>query len=166
MSDVSIERVDPARTGVKAGRVVGLLTAILAVASLLAVREAFVGRLLTMVELLGVGPSLLGLDPGRTAALYFWLYAAGAVLARYGLCYVVGSLVGVVYDWLDEPPVPVLVGLVLAIGLVDGAIQAIDTGIVAIGVGYVLAWLAYVPAFYWLYDPDAASVPDRHVRNS
>ncbi|ELZ12006.1 hypothetical protein C479_06157 [Halovivax asiaticus JCM 14624] len=164
MSDVSIDRVDPARTGVKAGRVVGLLTAILAVVSLLSVREAFVGRLLTSVELVGLGPSLVGLDPGATVTVYFWLYTAGAVVGRYALAYVIGSLVGVVYDWLENPSIAALVAIVLAIGLVDGAVQAFDTRSLVLGGAYVLAWLAYVPAFYWLHDPDADTRPERHRR--
>ncbi|MFC3960196.1 hypothetical protein [Halovivax cerinus] len=164
MSDVSIDRVDPARTGVVAGRVVGLLTGALAVVSLLSMRETFVGQLRVIVDLLGIGPTLFGVEAGAVLTIYFWLVTAGAVLARYALAYVLGSLIGVVYDWLDEPPAPVLVAGVLVVGLVDGAIQAIDTGNAVIGAAYVLAWLAYVPTFYWVHDPDAETEHDGHAR--
>jgi hypothetical protein len=86
-----VDRHDPARTGVKAGRVVGLLTAL---------------------------------------------------------------LVGVVYDWLDHPPVSVLIGIVLVVGVVDGVGAVLETRTTAIGVAYVLAWLCYVPVFVWLLDEE------------
>jgi len=144
-----VERVDPARTGVKAGRVVGLLTALLVVASLFRVQSGFIGRLESMVQ-------LIGLDPGPSVSVYFYLYVGGAALGRYALCYIVGSLVGVVYDWLDSPSVVVLAGLALVVGLVDGVVAAVDTRSTAIGLAYVLAWLCYVPAFVWLHDDEAA----------
>lgn len=149
-----VQRVDPARTGVKAGRVVGLLTAIIVVVSLLSVRESFVGRLASLVRLLGV-------DPGLSVSVYFWGYTVSAALGRYGLGYVVGSLIGVVYDWLDRPPVWVLVGMVLAIGLVDGVVAAFDTRSTVIGAAYVGAWLCYVPVFVWLFDDEQAGSTSR-----
>lgn len=161
-----VERVDPARTGVKAGRAVGLLTAILAVVSLLSVQEAFVGRLRATIELTGLYPAPFGVDAERAARLYFWSYTAGVAIARYALCYVIGSLVGVVYDWLDYPPAPVLIAGVAVVGLVDGFIAAADTRSLLVGLAYVLAWLAYVPVFYWLFDPTADATPERHRRQS
>ena len=132
---------DPARTGVYAGRVVGMLTAILAVASLLSVRGAFVGRLRTVVDLVGI-------DPRGSISAYFWLYVAGVAVGRYGLCYVVGSLIGVLYDALGDPPASALAGIVLTVGLVDGVIAYVDTQSTLVAAGYVLAWLCFVPAFY------------------
>lgn len=140
-----VEQHDPAHAGVKAGRVVGLLTALLLVVSLFRVQESFVGRLVSLIELTGI-------DPGPSVTVYFYLYVGGAVLGRYALCYVVGSLIGVVYDWLDDPSVAVLAGLALLVGLVDGAVAAGDTRSLLIGLGYVLAWLCYVPAFLFLFE--------------
>jgi len=57
-------------------------------------------------------------DPART----------GVVAGR-----VVGSLVGVAYDALDEPPVVALVLGVLAVGIVDGAVAYVDTRSTLIG---------------------------------
>lgn len=132
---------DPARTGIVAGRVVGVLTAILAVASLLSVQDSFVGRLRTVAELAGI-------DPRGSISLYFWLYLASAAVGRYVLCYIVGSLIGVVFEALDDPPVPAVVGMVLAVGIVDGFVAHIDTRSTLVAAGYLLAWLCYVPAFY------------------
>jgi hypothetical protein len=147
---------DPARAGVKAGRVVGLLTAILVVVSLLRVEESFVGRLVTLVELFGI-------DPRGSVQLYFIIYVIGAAAGRYALCYIVGSLIGVVYDWLEQPSVAVLAAMVLAVGLVDGIGAAIDTRSPLIGAGYVLAWCCYLPAFTRLGgdEPSEESKPKR-----
>lgn len=139
------EQHDPAHAGVKAGRVVGVLTAVLVVVSLLRVQAEFVGRLETVVELVGI-------DPGPSITVYFYLYTASAAVGRYALCYIVGSLLGVVYDWLDTPSIAVLAGLVLAVGLVDGVLAALDTGTSLTGLAYVLAWLCYLPVFVWLFD--------------
>ena len=132
---------DPARTGVYAGRVVGVLTAIIAVASLLSVRGAFVGRLRTVVDLVGI-------DPRGSISAYFWLYVAGVAVGRYGLCYVVGSLIGVLYDAFENPSVLVVAGAALTVGVVDGAVAYVDTRSILIATAYVLAWLCFVPAFY------------------
>ncbi|SDJ84142.1 hypothetical protein SAMN05216226_11049 [Halovenus aranensis] len=140
-----VEQHDPAHAGVKAGRVVGLLTALLVVISLFRVQESFVGRLVSLIELTGI-------DPGPSVTVYFYLYVGGAALGRYALCYIVGSLIGVVYDWLDDPPVAVLAGIALLAGLIDGAAAAGDTRSILIGLGYVLAWLCYVPVFFWLFE--------------
>jgi hypothetical protein len=142
-----VDRHDPARTGVKAGRVVGLLTALLVVASLFSVQDAFLGGLESVV-------GLVGIDPGSAIDAYFYLYVALAALARYAISYVVGSLVGVVYDWLDHPPVSVLIGIVLVVGVVDGVGAVLETRTTAVGVAYVLAWLCYVPVFVWLLDEE------------
>jgi hypothetical protein len=138
-----VERDDPARTGVKAGRVVGLLTAVLVVVSLLRVQDGFVGRLETII-------GLVGIDPGPSITVYFYLYLVGAATGRYALCYVVGSLIGVVYDWLEQPPIAVVAGLVLVVGVVDGFAAGLDTRSTLTGVAYVVAWLCYLPAFVWL----------------
>lgn len=147
-----VERVDPARTGVRAGRVVGVLTAALAVASLAGVRETYYAALAPLVAALLEGAGVGGVGPGTPLAVLFWSNVVLAAAARYALCYVVGSLVGVVYDWLDRPSLWVLAGLVAPVALVDGALAVLDTRSVAFGTGYVAAWLCYVPAFGWLFE--------------
>jgi len=143
-----VTRVDPARTGVTAGRVVGVLTAGLAVATLLDARGTF--REATTL-LLGA----VGIEPGLSVTALFWGNVALAVVARYAFCYVVGSLIGVVYDWLDDPSLAALVGLALVVGVVDGVFAALDARSALVGGAYLLAWLCYVPVFVWLFDPDA-----------
>jgi len=140
-----VDRPDPARTGVTAGRVVGLLTAGIAVLSLLQSRGSVYTATATIA-------GLVGLDSGLAAPVVFWGNAAIAATARYGVAYVVGSLVGVVHDWLDDPGVPGLVTIVLVVGAVDGILAAIDTRSLVIGGAYTLAWLCYVPVFVWLHD--------------
>ena len=147
-SEPTIERNDPGRAGVKAGRIVGLLTAALAVVSLLRVQGSYYEGMTTML-------GLFGIEAGLSVSALFWGNVVLAVIARYGIGYVVGSLVGILYDWLDHPSVPVLVGVILVVGVVDGVLAGIDTRSVVIGSAYVLAWLCYVPAFVWLFDEDA-----------
>lgn len=140
-----VEQHDPAHAGVKAGRVVGVLTAMLVVVSLFSVQHSFVGRLESVVELTGI-------DPGPSISVYFYLYVGSAALGRYALGYIAGSLIGVVYDWLDTSSVTVLVVIALLFGLVDGAVATFDTRSALTGLGYVLAWLCYVPVFVWLFE--------------
>lgn len=142
-----VERNDPARAGVKAGRVVGLLTAILAVVSLLSVQGSFYEE---MTAILG----LFGIDADFSVSVLFVSNALLTAVARYTLAYVVGSLLGVVYDWLDRSSLSVLIAGVFLIGAVDGIIAAVDTRSVLIGGAYLFAWLCYVPAFLWLFDAD------------
>lgn len=142
-----VERNDPARAGVKAGRVVGLLTAVLAVVSLVEIQGSYYEG---MTAILGV----FGVD-GLSVSVLFWGNALLTAAARYTLGYVVGSLLGVVYDWLERASLPVVIGAVLLIGVGDGGLAALDTRSLLIGGGYLLAWLCYVPAFLWLFDPDA-----------
>ncbi len=146
-----VERSDPARTGVNAGRIVGLLTATLAVVSLLQSQASFYEIATALLDAFGIESSL-------SVSALFWGNVAIAASARYVVGYVVGSLVGVVYDWLDRPSLPVLVGMVLVVGVVDGFLAGIDTRSVGIGSAYVVAWLCYVPAFVWLSDDDANDV--------
>lgn len=148
-----VERTDPARTGVKAGRVVGLLTAVIAVISLLQVQGSYYENLTTVF-------TLLGIEARFSVAALFWGNVLLTASARYVLGYIVGSLVGVLYDWLDRPSLPVLIGVVLAVGVVDGALAAIDTRSVGIGCAYIVAWLCYVPVFVWLFDDDAGDARD------
>jgi hypothetical protein len=143
-----VDRVDPARTGVKAGRVVGVLTAVLAVVSLAQARGSFDRSVSLLLDLAGI-------DVGLPVAALFWGNVVLAAVARYALCYAVGSLVGVAYEWLDRPSLPVLAGMTLIVGAVDGLFAAIDTRSVAFGVAYLLAWFCYVPVFARLFDPDA-----------
>ncbi|MDH5018714.1 hypothetical protein [Halobacterium rubrum] len=148
-----VERVDPARTGVRAGRVVGVLTAALAVASLAAARETYYEALAPLVAAL-LESAGVGVGAGAGLAVLFWSNVALAAAARYAVCYVAGSLVGVAYDWLDRPSLWALAGLVAAVGAVDGALAVLDTRRVVVGAGYVAAWLCYVPAFAWLSDDE------------
>jgi hypothetical protein len=142
-----VDRVDPARTGVRAGRVVGLLTAGLAVLSLVQARGSVYEATATIAGLLGV-------DSGLPVSILFWGNVVVAASTRYAVGYVVGSLVGVVYDWLDDPGVPGLVMIVLVVGAVDGVYATLDTQSLAIGGAYMVAWLCYVPVFVWLFDED------------
>ncbi len=142
-----VDRPDPARAGVTAGRVVGLLTALLVVASLLRTQASFYA---VAEELLG--PMGLG---DRAATLWFWTNVAFGALARYSVCYVAGSLVGVVYDWLDRPPLPVLMAMVALVGLGDATLAYLDTFDPLIAGGYVVAWLCYVPVFVHVFDAEA-----------
>lgn len=134
------DRVDPARTGLKSGRLVGVLTALLLVASLLRVREGSIDRLESVVRLVGI-------DPGPSISVYFYVYVAAAAVGRYVLSYTLGALIGVVYDWLDRPSVAVLVGVTLLVGAADGVVAAVDTRSTLVGAAYTLAWLTYVPLF-------------------
>ena len=152
-----VERTDPARTGVVAGRIVGLLTAGLAVVSLLQARGQYQEGMATLFELAGV-------DLGISVTAVFWGNVVLAAVARYSVCYVVGSLVGVVYDWLDDPSLPALAAVVLVVGLGDGVLAALDTRSAAFGAAYLLAWLCYVPAFVHLHDPDASDDRSGPVR--
>jgi hypothetical protein len=149
-----VDRVDPARTGVRAGRVVGALTAGLAVASLLSVRGTCYAQAVVLLDVAGAGDV--------PVAWLLWGNAALSAAARYAVCYVVGSLVGVAYDWLDRPPLAVLAVLVGAVGAVDGALAALNTRSGVLAAGYLLAWLCYVPVFAWLFeDGEPRSGPQR-----
>ncbi len=142
------ERTDPAHTGVIAGRVVGILTAALVVVTLLRVEESFYQFFTVLLDAFGVGSDL-------SVRVLFWGNVVLSAVGRYGVTYVVGSLLGVVYDWLDDPPIPVLVGLVLVVGVADGAVGALDARSPVLGAAYVLAWLCYVPVFVHRYDFEA-----------
>jgi hypothetical protein len=142
-----VERADPARTGVYAGRVVGVLTTGLAVVSLLRVESSVYAGFAPLLEAVGVPLPLPAL---------FWGNVVIAALSRYAVCYVVGSLIGVLYDWLEESSPAVLVVVVLLVGGVDGALATLDTRNALVGAAYILAWLVYVPVFVWLFDEDAA----------
>lgn len=152
-----VEQNDPARAGVKAGRVVGVLTAAIAVVSLAEVRGSFYEEMTTLL-------ALFGIDVGLSVSALFWWNVVLAALARYTIGYVVGSLIGVLYDWLDHPNLAVVIGVVFLIGIVDGILAVIDTRSVLIGGAYLLAWLCYAPAFLWLYDPDAGDDRSRPRR--
>jgi XapX domain-containing protein len=149
-----VERVDPARTGVRAGRLVGLLTAALAVVGLLGARSSFDEGMTLLLALVGV--------EWLPVEAVFWGAALLAATTRYAVGYVVGSLVGVVYDWLDRPSVPVLTALVLVVGVVDGTLSGLDARSVVLGAGHLLAWLCYVPAFVWLFNEDAETRSGPH----
>lgn len=143
-----VERVDPARTGVHAGRVVGVLTAGLAAVSLFAVQETYYQSFEPLMQ-------VFGLDTWIPLWTVFWGNLLIAVVARYSVTYIVGSLIGVVYDWMDRPPLVVLIAIVGIVGFVDAFFAMLDTRSTVIGTGYVVAWLVYVPVFVWLFDEDA-----------
>lgn len=149
-----VERIDPARDGVKAGRVVGLLTAMLAVVGMLARQGTFYEGMTAMLALFEIDSGFFGIDPSTWIAVLFWGNAIFAAVARYAICYVIGSLIGVVYDWLERPSVAALIGMVLVVGFVDGLLASLDTRNLIIGGAYLLAWLCYVPIFLWLFDAD------------
>lgn len=143
-----VERNDPGRAGVKAGRVVGLLTAALTVVVLLGYRGPFYEGVVTLLDRIGT-------DVGVPVGLLFWLNVGLVASGRYVFSYIVGSLVGVLYDALDRPSIWVVVVIVLLIGVADGIYAGLSAQSVLVGVAFVAAWLCYVPVFVWLFDADA-----------
>lgn len=150
-----IERLDPAHTGVRVGRVVGLATAGLAVAGLLGPGSS----------LYGWGEPLLavvGIDTEGLTTLGTIVSAVLAAIARYTICYTLGSLLGVVYDWFDDPSVTPLAVVVAVVGVTDALSAYLDTRSLLIAAGYLLAWLGYVPLFVrWLPDDTSETGPVR-----
>jgi hypothetical protein len=142
-----VERNDPGRAGVTAGRLVGVLTGAIAAVSLIRDQSVFYQSLEQVIDLLGLG--------GLPVSVLFWANVGLAFGTRYGITYVVGSLVGVLYDWLDRPPWPAVALMATCIGLFDAGLAFLDTFSPLIAGGYVLAWLCFVPAFAWLVDDDA-----------
>lgn len=142
-----VDRVDPARTGVKAGRVVGVLTAGLAAWSLLSVQDSYYATTDVFLDVVGIAAWV----PVWTV---FWGNVAFAVVARYSITYIVGSLVGVVYDWLDRPPVVALLAIVGVVAVVDAAFAFLDTHNPLTSLGYVVSWFVYVPVFVYLFDEE------------
>lgn len=141
---------DPGSVGVKAGRVVGFLTAIIAVVTLVSSQSALSAVTRALL-------SVFEIEAAVYVRVWFWVTVIVAVLTRYSLGYVVGSLIGVLYDWINRPNLPDLVAIVVFIGLVDGGLAFFDTFNLAIASAYVLAWLCYVPVFVWLVDDEANS---------
>jgi hypothetical protein len=144
-----VERSDPGRAGVVAGRLVGVVTGAIAAASLIRDQSVFYESLGQVFELVGVG--------GLPVSVLFWANVGVAFVARYGIAYVVGSLVGVLYDWLDRPSWPAVAVIVLWIGFFDAGLALVDTRSPVTAGAYVLAWLCFVPAFAWLVEDDAES---------
>ncbi|MFP4590865.1 MAG: hypothetical protein ACLFM8_05310 [Halobacteriales archaeon] len=138
--------VDPARTGVKAGRVVGLLTALLAVATV-----AF--GVSTVYDDLRWWLTVTGVDALGPARVVVWLHLGLVAITRYVTAYLLGSLIGVVYDWLDEASRMHLLAMVLPVAAVDAAVSGLDARSPTVGLAFALAWLAFVPAFVWLHRP-------------
>lgn len=140
-----VEHTDPGSVGVVAGRVVGALTVVLTAAVMLTHGEAFYRS----VRLLLAG---LESDFDVPVEWLFWGNVALVAAGRYAFCYVLGSLIGVGYDWLDRPGIAFLVIGVLLIGAVDGVYGGLGARNALVGAGYLLAWLAYVPVFAWLLE--------------
>ena len=143
-----VKRTDPARTGVTVGRVIGLLTATIAVISLLRTQGSYYEHMASIFTQVGV-------EPWLPIPILFWGNIVLTISARYVLGYVVGSLVGVIYDWLNRPSLLVLTGIVLVVGAIDGFLAAIDTRSIGIGCAYIIAWLCYVPMFVLMFDAEA-----------
>jgi hypothetical protein len=145
-----VERTDPGSVGVVAGRLVGALTVVLTVVVMLSHEEGFY-RAVRMV--------LAGLESDFDVPVWvlFWGNVALVAASRYAFCYVLGSLLGVAYDWLDRPGIGLLVVVVMLIGTVDGIYGGFSARSVLVGIGYLLAWLAYVPVFAWLLEEAGAS---------
>ncbi|ERH11386.1 MAG: hypothetical protein J07HB67_00393 [halophilic archaeon J07HB67] len=137
-----VERRDPARTGVVAGRVVGVVTGLVSVAVVVLGDRGPYAIAARTLETAGVGEAL-------TVVLV--LDAVAAAVVRYGVCYVVGSLLGVVYDWLDRYPRVVLCGMASSVGVVDAAVSVRSPALATV---CLFAWVGFVPLFLWLA-PDA-----------
>lgn len=144
-----VERVDPARTGVKAGRVVGLLTGCLAGFSVLRASDSIYA---SMAPLLGA----IGMHTEWSAQILLWGNILFAFITRYTACYIVGSLIGVVYAWFEHQSTPALFGLVVLVGVGDGVFALLDVQMLLISALYLLCWLVYVPVFVWLHDEESA----------
>jgi len=142
-----VNRTDPGSVGVVAGRVVGALTVVLTVLVMLTHGEAFYRS----VRLLLAG---LESDFDVPVEVLFWGNVVLVAAGRYAFCYVLGSLIGVGYDWLDRPGVAFLVAVVVLIGTVDGIYGGLGARNVLVGAGYLCSWLAYVPVFAWLLEAD------------
>lgn len=129
-----VERRDPARTGVVVGRAVGVVTGLATVAVVFFGREPAAARLLGVVGVREVAGAVTAVDALVTAGV------------RYGVCYVVGSLLGVVYGWADRHATAVLAGSALAVGVVDAAVSFQSP---ALALVCLLAWVGFVPTFLW-----------------
>lgn len=133
---------DPGQTGVIAGRVVGLLTALLVVGSLLSAPDESVSWVETVVH--GVSVNLPG-----SATLYFYAYIVLAAIGQYVFSYVTGSLVGVLYSWLERKPIVIVTVVILFIGFINGFALRFDAQTTPIGIAYILAWCCFIPVFYY-----------------
>ncbi|WP_135666100.1 hypothetical protein [Halorhabdus rudnickae] len=145
-----VERTDPGSVGVVAGRVVGVLTTILTVAVLVTHQESFY----QVVRWVVAG---FGSDVDVPVWVLFWANIGAVAIARYSVCYVAGSLFGVLYDWLDRPGVEFVAAIALVTGIIDGFYGGFSAGSLAVGVAYVFSWLVYVPVFAWLLEDDDAA---------
>jgi hypothetical protein len=140
-----VERTKPGSAGVVAGRAVGLLTVLLTVAILLTRQEGFYQAVRWI---------LAGLDSDFDLPVWvlFWGNVLLVAAGRYAFCYILGSLIGIGYDWLDRPGIAFLTIAVLLIGFVDGAYAALSARSVLIGAAFLVAWLCYVPVFVWVFE--------------
>lgn len=133
---------DPGQTGVIAGRVVGLLTALLVVGSLLFAPDESVSWVDTVVRTFSVNL------PG-SATLYFHAYIILAAVGQYVFSYVTGSLVGVLYSWLERKSIVIITAVILFIGFINGFALRFDAQITTVGIAYILAWCCFIPVFYY-----------------
>lgn len=151
-----MERDDPAGVGAVVGTLVGAATGLFATGALVYAREEFVSEM--TAELASVG-----VDTGLSTSMLFWVSVSTVLLFRVGVGLVVGSLLGVLYGWLDDPGPVALAGLCLLVGVLDGLTTSLPVPN-ALTVGVVLgSWLVFVPGFVRLYDPDSS--PTGPTRN-
>ena len=129
-----VERRDPARTGVLVGRVVGIVTGVATVAAVLLGDGRSYAATAQLFGSAGVGEA-------ATAV------AAIDALVTAGVCYVVGSLLGVVYGWADRHAAVVLGGSALIVGVVDAAVSLQSPALAGV---CLLAWVGFVPLLLWL----------------
>lgn len=131
-----MERADPARTGVRVGRLVGVATGLATV--LLAAfgggSPYHGGELLVQVT---------GLD-ARVATAVVVGDAIVAAVVRYAVCYGVGSLLGAYYGWVDNRAPVALALAATAVGVGDALLSITRPALAA---AYLAAWLGFVPVF-------------------
>ncbi|MEZ3145714.1 hypothetical protein [Halobaculum sp. MBLA0143] len=131
-----MERADPAQTGVRVGRSVGVATGVatVSVAAFGAGSPYHGGELLVQVT---------GID-ARVATAIVVGDAVVAAVVRYTVCYAVGSLLGAYYGWVSNRA-PLALGLAAtAVGAVDALLSITRP---TLAVVFFAAWLGFVPVF-------------------
>ena len=148
-----MDRADPARTGVRVGRLVGVVTGLATV--LVAVFGG--GSPYSGGELVA---RLAGVDIGAAATAVVVGDAVIAASVRYGVCYAVGSLLGAYYGWVSNRA-PLALGLAAAaVGVGDALLSITRPTLAAVSLA---AWLGFVPVFL-RWAPEAPETGDDPVR--
>ncbi|WP_256391282.1 CPBP family intramembrane glutamic endopeptidase [Natronoarchaeum rubrum] len=133
---------DPAGAGVVAGSAVGVATGAFVLVTLVLGRAEVIADFRT------------AMPAGRTdlsPEIVFWITAIVGPAFRLAIGTIVGSLVGVVYDWLDSPGALVLFGIVAIVGALDTVttnVPASQSATVAVVLG---SWIIYVPLFLYIH---------------